>query len=165
MFFLICITFFGCTASEHNETILKSTDSEKIVYRAHRKYGYNIVAARFNKNEKMRYVFVLNGNGVVMAVFRNRLIALDEVSGLSQYLVSDTGNKNIHGPNLFRYPIQGYYPGAIQYDSVKHFVYNISLSEINYFQHIDSLMKTNNKAFRPLDSIEKLYWFKYDFSD
>ena len=163
--FFICLTFFGCTAGEHNETVLKSTDTEKIVYSAHRKYGYNIVAARFNEHNKMRYVFVLNGNGVVMAVFRNRLISLNEVSGKSQYLVSDTSNNNIHGPGLYGYPIQGYYPEAIQHDSVKHFVCKISLSEIIFFRSVDSLMKKNNKTFRPVDSMEKLYWFNYDFSN
>lgn len=163
--FLICLTLFGCTPSEHDETILKSTDVENIVYRAHRKYGYNIVASRFAENEKKRYVFVLNANGVVMAVFRNRLNTLNEVSGKSQYLVSDTSNNNLYGgPSLFGYPIEGYYFRAIQYDSVKHFVSKIPASEINYFQSIDSLMKKNNIAFRPLDSMEKLYWFDYDFS-
>lgn len=164
-FFISCLTLFACTSSEYNETILKSTDTEKIVYYAHRKYGYHIEAYRFHKDEKMRYVFVLNAKGGVRAVFRNRLNTLNEVSGLSQYLVSDTSNNNINGPNLFRHPIGGFYARAIKYDSIKHFVYKISLSEINFFRSVDSLMKKNSIEFKPIDSLEKLYWFKYDFSD
>jgi hypothetical protein len=162
--FFLCFFLAGC--GEYNEKALKQTPTEKIVYSASFKYAsYDIVASRFFENNKMRYVFKLTSDGRIMTVFKNRLVALDDVSGVSKYLVSDTSNNKIFGPNLFGHSIEGYYFKVIKYDSVEHIVKKISPSEISYFHSIDSLMKKNDIDLIPLDSVEKLYWFEYKFDN
>ena len=159
--FFIYLSITGCFYQKPKETILKNTDCEKIIYTSSFKYGYNIEAFRYSKSDNKRYVLKLNSIGVIGAVFRHSLVNVQSVDNVAQYLVSDTTNKYILGPNLFESTIMGYLAEPIEYDSTKHIVEKISPKEIIFFKSIDSLMKQHNIEFAPLDSLEYLYWFNY----